>query len=81
MMELPSGTWNSITTREELAAAMSIGTTITQYTGVSVTASGTYDDVLAVSTNGVNYLLHITAADVQTGGAGTTVTIGGKYKN
>lgn len=82
MVELPSESWTSITTREELAAAIASGTQISEYQGVSVTQSNLYDDVLAVSHNGVDYLLHITAADVQTGGgSGTTVTIGGQYKN
>src|SRR5690606_38214621 len=54
MVELPSESWTTITTREELAAAIDGGTEITQYDGVSVTAPNLYDDVLAVSHNGVN---------------------------
>ena len=81
MVELSGDSWDTITTREELAAAIASGTQIDAYEGVSVTAPGLYDDVLAVSHNGVNYLLHITAADVQSGGEGTTVTIQGQSKN
>lgn len=81
MVELPSSSWTSITTREELAAAIASGTEIDSYQGVSATASGLYDDVLAVSHDGVDYLLRINAADVTTGGSGTTITIQGQYKN
>ena len=80
MYSLPASAWTSILTQEGLALAISAATSITKYEGVSVTQDGTYDDVLAVAFNGTNYLLHITNGVVQTGGAGTTVTIGGKYK-
>lgn len=81
MVELSSDSWDTITTREELADAIASGTQIDAYEGVSVTAPGLYDDVLAVSHNGVDYLLLITAANVESGAEGTTVTIQGQYKN
>lgn len=80
MVELSSAAWDDITTRESLANAFVEGTLITEYDGVSVTANGSYDDVLAVQYNSEYYLIHITDGDVNTSGAGTTVVISGQYK-
>ncbi len=81
MVQLSAADFAGITTQQELAAAISGGTAITEYTGVSATASGTYDDVLAVNNDGDLYLLQVQSADVTTGGQGTTITIDGEYKN
>ncbi len=81
MVMLSAGQWTSLTTDVELAAAITAGTDMTEYTGVSVTANNTYDDVLGVLNNGVYYLLHVTKGTVTTGGSGTTITIDGEYKN
>lgn len=81
MYSLSSAAWTTLVTQEDLALAISAATSIDKYQGVSVTQDDTYNDVLAVTHDGTNYLLHITNGLVQTtGGSGTTVTIGGKYK-
>ncbi len=81
MVELSAADWTGITTQEDLAAAISNGTAVSEYRGVSSQANGTYDDVLGVNHNGVNYLLNIQEGTVSTGGSGTTITIDGEYKN
>jgi len=81
LVELSSASWTSITTQEDLSSAISAGTTITEYRGVSATQNNTYDHVLGVTHNGTDYLIHITQGTVTTGGAGTTITITGEYKN
>jgi hypothetical protein len=81
MVELTPADWSSIATQEDLASAISSGTSVTEYRGVSSSANGTYDDVLGVNYNGVNYILNITQGAVTTGTAGTTITINGEYKN
>lgn len=81
MYKLPSASWTTLVTKEDLAVAMSAASSISKYEEVSVTApTKSYDDVLAVSHDGTNYLIHVTNSVVETGGSGTTVTIGGKYK-
>lgn len=72
--------WTSITTKEDLAAAVEAGTDIVEYSGVSAEASGTYDDVLATKYNDEYFIIHVTNATVEVGGSGTTITITGKYK-
>lgn len=81
MVDLGSSAWTSITTQDDLGLAITNGTGIAQYTGVSVQQSATYDDVLGVSHNGTDYLIHVTNGDVTSGTAGTTITITGEYKN
>jgi hypothetical protein len=81
MVELSSTDWTSMTTQEGLTAAITAGTAVTEYRGVSATANNTYDDVLAVSHNGMSYILNITQGTVTTGANGTTITITGEYKN
>lgn len=81
MYNLPSASWTSLETQEDLAAAMSAATSIQKYEGVSTDASANYDDVLAVSYNDTNYLIHVTSSDVSTGAEGTTIKIYGEYKN
>ena len=80
MYKLPSSAWNTLVTQEDLAAAMSAATAIEKYDGVSTDASATYNDVLAVSYNGSNYLIHIASSNVTTGTEGTTIKIAGHYK-
>tara|TARA_R110002050_G_scaffold30928_3_gene79145 strand:- start:8307 stop:9128 length:822 start_codon:yes stop_codon:yes gene_type:complete len=80
MVELTPADWSSITTQEDLASAISSGTSVTEYRGVSSSANGTYDDVLGVSYNGENFILNITQGTVSTSGAGTTITINGESK-
>lgn len=78
---LSSSDWASITTKEDLADAVDNGTGVTEYDGVSVTADGTYDDVLATKNGSNYYLINVTAADVTAGQAcGTNVEITGEYK-
>lgn len=81
LVELASGDWTSITTQEDLSTAIAAGTAVTEYRGVSATQNDTYDDVLGVTHNGTDYIIHITQGTVSTGGAGTTITITGEYKN
>ncbi len=81
MVELAAADWTSFTTQEDLAAAISSGTAVTEYRGVSATASNAYNDVLGVSNNGTNYIINITQGTVGTSSAGTTITINGEYKN
>ncbi len=78
---LTAADWTNITTKEDLAAAVEAGTDADVYDGVSTTASGTYDDVIATKVGNEYFLIHITSGDVQTGNAGTTVTITGQSKN
>lgn len=80
MYSLPASAWADITTQEELSAAIANGSSITQYTNVSVTESGTYNDVLGVIRNDTNYLINVQQGTVTTGAAGTTISILGQYK-
>ena len=81
MVELSANDWTAITTQEGLDDAITNGTAITEYDGVSVQQGGTYNDVLGVAHNGTNYLIQIQSATVNTsGGSGTKVTIMGEYK-
>jgi hypothetical protein len=81
MVALSASAWASITTQEDLADAITNGTAVTEYRGVAATANGTYDDVIAVNNNGDLFLLQVQNGAVSTGGAGTTITIDGEYKN
>ena len=81
MVELQSSDWTTIQTQDELGVAILNGPSITQYDNVSTDQGDTYDDVLGVSHDGVDYLLHITGSTVTVGGAGTTITISGESKN
>lgn len=76
-VELDKGTWASIKTQEELAAAITAADAITEYTGFSTNATTDYDVVLAVRYDGVDYILHVTKSTVATSGD-TTIT--GQYK-
>jgi len=78
---LTSADWTSITTKEALQTAVDNGTAATQYDGVSVVSSNTYDDVLGTK-NGANYyLIHVTNGTVTTPPCGTQIEITGGYKN
>jgi hypothetical protein len=79
-VQLTPAQWASITTKEDLAAAVDAGTDIVEYSGVSAEATGTYDDVLATKYNDEYFIIHVTNATVVVGGSGTTITITGKYK-
>ncbi len=81
MVPLQASAWTNITTQEELDNAINTGTPVTQYTGVSSQQSGTYNDVLGVSYQDNNYLIHVTNGTVTTGGSGTTIVITGQYKD
>ncbi len=78
-VELSSAQWTSITTKEDLAAAVEAGTDMTVYEGVSAEASSAYDVVLATKYNNEYFMIHIQNATVVVGGTGTTITITGKY--
>ncbi len=80
MVDLGTASWANITTQQALNSAINSGTSISQYTGVSATVNGNYNDVLGVIYNGVNYILRVEEGIVTTGGAGTTITINGQYK-
>lgn len=78
---LSASDWSSITTQEDLVDAVDNGTGVTEYDGVSVTASGTYDDVLATKNGSNYYMLHVTSATVTAGQpCGTNIEITGEYK-
>ncbi len=79
-VKLESSAWTSITTVEALEAAVASGTDMETFAEISVDANGSYDKVLATSYNGEFFLIHITSATVQVGGAGTTVRILGQSK-
>ncbi len=81
MVELASSTWTTFVTQEDVTAAIAAGTNITQYDNVSSAQDETHDDVLGVSYDGVDYLIHVTTSTVTTASAGTTITISGMYKN
>lgn len=81
MYSLPQSAWNDITTKEELSSAIANGTSITQYTNVSSTQSGTYDDVLGVIHNGNEYLINVQQGTVTSVATGTNITIAGQYKD
>lgn len=81
MVNLGSIAWTDIQTKGDLNAAISDGSSIVKYQGVSATANGTYDDVLGVTYNDINYIIHITSSSVTTSGSGTTIAISGQYKD
>ncbi len=81
MYALQASAWD-LTTKAQLEAAIgAAGAQLTQYTGVSATESGTYDDVLGVVHDGETYILNVQQGTVTTAGSGTTITIAGQYKN
>ncbi|MCD4745672.1 MAG: hypothetical protein K8R58_05185, partial [Bacteroidales bacterium] len=80
LVQLSSAEWNSIETKEDLAAAVEAAADISIYEGVSAEASATYDDVLATKYNGEYFIIHVENATVETGTGGTTITITGEYK-
>ncbi|MEZ4929495.1 MAG: hypothetical protein R2777_05735 [Chitinophagales bacterium] len=80
LVVLSSSQWSSLTTQEDLQAAIDAGTGVAQYTGVSSQQNGTYDDVLGTKNGSNYYLIHVTSGQVSTSGSGTTITITGNYK-
>jgi hypothetical protein len=81
MYSLPASDWDNIATHQELQTAIDGATAITQYTEVSSQASGTYDDVLAVTYLENNYLINVQNGTVTTPTGGTTITVTGQYKD
>lgn len=82
LVQLGSGTWSSIETKEDLADAVDNATAITSYTGISATAPNqTYDDVIATRVNGEYYILRVESSTASSSAAGTTITANGNYKN
>ncbi len=81
MVILNASDYVDISTEQELAAAIDAGTSAAIYQNVSVAQSASYNDVIGVRYNGTDFILNIQSATVVTGGAGTTVTIQGEYKN
>lgn len=80
LFSLPESAWNDISTQEELSSAIANGTSITQYTNVSVEQSGTYNDVLGVIHNDTEYLINVQQGTVTSVAGGTNITIAGQYK-
>lgn len=80
LVVLSASQWTTITTQEDLMDAVDNGTGVADYRGVSATANGSYDDVLATKNGSNYYLLHVTSSSVTSSAAGTTITINGEYK-
>lgn len=81
MYTLDASAWTDVTTQEELSAAIANGSSITQYTNVSATESGTYNDVLGVVHNDTQYMINVQQGTVNAVAGGTNITIAGQYKN
>lgn len=81
-VELPAGSYQNITSEEDLAAAIAAASNISEYTGVSAQQGmSNIDDVLATTFNGENFILLVQNSSVSSGTAGTTIEINGIYKN
>lgn len=81
LVVLTNTEWTSITTQEDLKAAVDNGTAVGEYTGVSAQATAAYDDVLATMNGSDYYLIHVTNGTVTTGAAcGTKIVITGEYR-
>jgi len=88
LYQFDSDVYDEVTTKEGLIQLFdeNVGTKLTDFRGVSVSASSSYDIVLGTKVKVGDdeyeyYLLHITHGTVSTGEAGTTITITGKYGN
>lgn len=75
LVQLANTAWTSITTQQALIEAVDAAADMAQYTGISVTAGASYDDVIATINGDVYYMIKIDAATVTVGGAGTTITV------
>lgn len=80
MYALPVSAWADVNTREALSSAIANGNFITQYTNVSATQGGTYNDVLGVIHNGTEYLINVQQGTVSNVTGGTHIGISGQYK-
>jgi len=76
--------YNAVTTDVEKAAyfaGLEASTPVTEYRNISTSASGEYNDILAViDAQGAMHLILFEKADVETGTFGTQTTIYGKVK-
>ncbi len=79
-VQLSVNDYASITTKEDLGATVEASAVITEYTGVSTAASGTYNDVLGVRHNGEYFILNVTKSTVTSSTAGTNIIIEGLFK-
>ncbi|MGB1248569.1 MAG: hypothetical protein ACPG4Z_06755 [Chitinophagales bacterium] len=79
-VELSSADWTSLTTVEDLTAAIDAATAITTYEEVSATGDDTYDDVLGTKVGTEYYLIHVTSSTSTFSGS-TVITVDGEYKN
>ena len=80
LVELDEDDWNGVTTIEGLQELIDGKSDIGEYTGVSAEADATYDDFLGTEKDGDYFIINVRNGDVETGMAGTTITITGKYK-
>lgn len=80
-VKLPNDAWTTITTAEELKAAIDAAANIEKWEEVSATANKTYDISLGTIKEGTYFLIHVTNGKVETAtAAGTPITITGEYK-
>lgn len=81
MVKLTTSQWASLTTRAALATAINDATSITQFNSISTNVGASYNEVLGVRYNNLDYILHITSSTVaSTPATGTTIHIYGQYK-
>lgn len=79
-VKLPNDAWTTITTADQLKAAIDGAANITKWEEVSSQASKAYDFSLGTLFEGTYFLIHVTNGKVETATAGTTITITGEYK-
>lgn len=79
-VKLPNDAWTTITTADQLKAAIDGAANITKWEEVSSQASKAYDFSLGTLFEGTYFLIHVTNGKVETAAAGTTITITGEYK-
>ena len=80
-VELDPAQWTSLTNLEGLKLAVDAATDMEKWEKVSSSsASKTYDFTLGTIKAGVYYLIHVTNSTVTVETAGTTIVIGGQYK-
>jgi len=79
-VQLTADEWTSITTKEDLAAAVDAATEIDTYEEVNLTVpSSDYDDVLATKYNGEYFIIHIQELTAVQNGVDFIFTISGEY--
>lgn len=80
-VELTPAQWTSVSNLEALKTAIDAATDMEKWEKVSsASASKTYDFTLGTIKGGKYYLIHVTNSTVTVADAGTTITIGGEYK-